>query len=155
MDSFEYGWEITVTTDKRIREFLMQALEPYRVLTGEPNPYHRGEDEQPAQYYSHLIKRTEATAKLNENRLAELYAALSNLRDALQVDADKWAREAEDAPEDASGLCLKPRLAFTTLAEVRERQVQKCEYAIEFLLEAGGFIHQCSIKTPRGVLDVT
>jgi len=155
MDTFEYGYEITVTTDRRIRAFLVKALEPYHVLTGEPNPYHRGEDEHPAQYYSHLIKRTEATAKLNVNRLAELYEALSNLRDALQVDADKWAREAEDAPEDASGLCLKPRLAFTTLAEARERQAQKCEYAIEFLLEAGGFIHQCSIKTPRGVLNVT
>ena len=119
-----------VALDRHEQEIVKEALSPYRVLEGEITT---SED---TAGFPKAINRL--SSPLREEWLLDLHRRVLNLRRALSLDAGRWSRESEVAPEEGckGSLIAKPKAIFTMLSETRERQVRACDCALEVLRNA-------------------
>jgi len=120
-----------VALDHHEQEIVKEALSPYRVLTEDGLTTH--ED---TAGFPKAINRL--SSPLREEWLRDLHRKVLDLKQALVLDAGRWSRESEAAPEDGGrgSIIAKPKAVFTMLSETRERQVRACDCALEVLRNA-------------------
>jgi hypothetical protein len=80
------------------------------------------------------------SGELRLDWLLEMHRDLLELQTALRFDAAHWDREAQQAPEESSGLIAKPRQVCQMLSETRSRQVGMCEDALALVRSAMGVL---------------